>query len=71
MKTKERNIPLTDDGKVVLDTLIVDVGALFEKRHGDFLVTDARNSGGHALCGTLESANRTGGSVGEVEHRES
>lgn len=65
---EKENTPLTDDGKVVLDTLIVDVGALFKKRHGHFLVTDARDSGGHALCGTLESANRIGGSVGEVEH---
>lgn len=66
---KSSDLPLADDGKVVLDALVVDVCALFEERHGNFLVADAGGSGGHTFGGTLESANRSGGSVGKVEHR--
>lgn len=41
---KVRNVPGTNDGKVIFDTLVVDVRVLVERRHGNFGSTNV--SGG-------------------------
>ena len=44
---KRVRAPFTDDGEVVLDTLVVYVRALFEERHGNLCIADTWGDGGH------------------------
>ena len=62
--------PKPDGRAVRLNRSHNRLGALFKKRDGDVLVTNARDSGGHALCGMVESANRIYGSVEERVERQ-
>ena len=64
---KKRGLPLADDSKVILDALVVDVGALLEEGHGDLLVADAFRNGGHARREALHC--RGGSAVRDVKHR--
>lgn len=59
-------LPVANNGKIVFNSLIVDIRALFEKRHRNFGVPNSWCSGGHpgsqppqGVCGAMR----------EVEHR--
>jgi hypothetical protein len=67
--SKLSKVPVTDNGKVVLDSLVVDICGRLEKGHGDFGVADSFCNTSHALCKTLDRAPCLGRTGGKVEHR--
>ena len=60
--------PVTDNGEVVLDALVVDVRIGLEKRHGDLGGPDRLSGGGHACGQPLERPLGRSRLGGEVEH---
>lgn len=61
--------PITNNDEIVLDTLIVDICGLLVQGHGDFCITNAGSSGGHACGQALQRAHCACGPVGKVKHR--
>jgi hypothetical protein len=56
-------IPVADNGKIVLNSLVVNVCAFFEQRHGHFRISNARYSCGHACGKPLQRPHGIGGSA--------
>ena len=63
--------PVTDDGEVVLDALVVDVGIRLEQGHGDLCRANVGSigDGGHSLGQPPNRPPCSSSSLGEVEHR--
>jgi len=66
---KRRKIPVADDGKIVLDSLIVDIGGRLKKGYMNFGVANSFGNASHALRKALDRAPCLGRAVGKVEHR--
>ena len=64
------NAPVTDDGKVILDTLVVDIRVGLEAGHGDLGRANGFGGGGHAGGQPLEGPRRGPGGRCEGEHGE-
>ena len=47
-REKDKEVPLANDGEVVLDALVVDVRVGLEAGHGHLRRADGLRSGGHA-----------------------
>ena len=62
-------VPVTDDGKIVLNSLIVDICACLKERHRNFGVTYSLGDTGHAPRKALDGTPCLGRAGGEVEHR--
>ena len=60
--------PFANDGNIVLDTLVVDVCALFEERDGDLCIADAGGDSGHTSGKTAHQAQKMK-CWGDCEHR--
>ena len=61
--------PVTNNGKVILDALVIDKRVLFKSGHGDFGVTDTCSCDGHTRSHALRDAGGMGGPVSKVVHR--
>ena len=65
----DEEAPVTDDGKVVLNSLIVDICARLKERHRNFGVTYSFSDTGHAPRKALDGTPCLGRAGDEVEHR--
>lgn len=60
--------PLTNNGKIVFNSLIIYIFAFFQVGHGYVSVANARNGSSHSCCKALHGAQQISCSVGQVQH---
>ena len=69
MNGNDRSIPFTNNGEIILNSLVVDICARLMKGHRHFGVTDSFGNSGHVLGKPSYRAPCLGRTRGEVEHR--